>query len=135
MARIILGVIVGFFAWSLMWVGGERLLSVAWPDWFGVHQAAFEKAAYDGTAFTPDQGILVLNVVRGIIVTLLTGFLTAVIAGENRRSTPIVGVLLFAFGLIIVWMTWHIVPVWYHVLFSLMLIPMTIIGGRLKRFA
>ena len=132
MLRIILAVIAGFFAWSVMWVGSERLLCIASPDWFGVHQIAFEKATRNKEAYTPDTMILILNVVRGTLVTVITGFLTALISGENRLSTPILGVLLVAFGLVVVVMTWRIVPLWYHVLFTLMLIPMTIVGGLLR---
>ena len=135
MIRIILAVIVGFVAWSIMWVGSERVLSIASPDWFGAHQIAFEKATLNKEAYTPDTTILILNVVRGTIVTIMTGFLTALISGENRLSTLILGILLVAFGLVVVVMTWHIIPLWYHVLFTLMLIPMTIVGGRLKSFS
>jgi len=135
MIRIILAGIVGFVAWSIMWVGSERVLSIASPSWFGVHQIAFEKATLNKEAYTPDTTILVLNVVRGTIVTIIAGFLTALISRENRRSTLILGILLVAFGLVVVVMTWHIIPLWYHVLFTLMLIPMTIVGGRLKSFS
>jgi hypothetical protein len=135
MIRIILAVIVGFVAWSIMWVGSERVLSIASPHWFGANQIAFEKATLNKEAYTPDTTILVLNVVRGTIVTIITGFLAALIARENRRSTLILGILLVAFGLVVVVMTWHIIPLWYHVVFTLMLIPMTIVGGRLKSFS
>jgi len=135
MIRIILAGIVGFVAWSIMWVGSERVLSIASPSWFGAHQIAFEKATLNKEAYTPDTTILVLNVVRGTIVTIIAGFLTALISRENRRSTLILGILLVAFGLVVVVMTWHIIPLWYHVLFTLMLIPMTIVGGRLKSFS
>ena len=135
MLRMILAVIVGFLAWSIMWVGSERVLSIASPDWFGAHQIAFEKATLNKEAFTPDTTILVLNIIRGTIVTIITGFLAALISGENRRSTLILGILLVAFGLVVVVMTWQIIPLWYHVLFTLMLIPMTIVGGRLKSFS
>jgi hypothetical protein len=135
MVRIILAVIAGFFAWSIMWVGSQQVLSTAFPDWFGAHQIAFEKATFNKEVFTADSTILVLNVVRGIIVTILTGFLAAVIAGENRRSTLILGILLLIFGLVVVALTWTLIPVWYHVVFSLMLVPMTILGGKLKKAA
>ena len=135
MIRIILAVIVGFLAWSILWVGSERVLSITSPNWFGAHQIAFEKATLNKEAYTPDTMILVFNVVRGTLVTIITGFLAALIARENKRSSLILGILLVAFGLIVVVMTWHIIPLWYHVVFTLMLIPMTIVGGRLKSFS
>ena len=135
MVRIILAVIVGFLIWSILWVGSEQVLSMISPGYWGAHQVAFEKAVFNNAAFTVDTGILIWNMVRGIIITIITGFLTALIAGENKTSTLVLGVLLLLFGLYIVFVTWTMIPVWYHVLFSLMLIPLTILGGRLKSFS
>lgn len=135
MVRIIIAVIVGFSAWSIMWVGSEQVLSSVFPAWFGVHQVEFERAVFNKEAYTVDSGILIFNIFRGIVVSIITGFLTAVIAGENRTSTLILGVLLLAFGLYIVAITWSMIPIWYHALFSLMLIPMTILGGKLRSSA
>lgn len=50
MLRIGLGIIVGFFAWAIVWFGAESLLSAAWPA-FGEHQAAFQSAIENGSEF------------------------------------------------------------------------------------
>ncbi len=134
MIRIILAVIAGFLAWSILWVGSEQVLSAVFVDWFGAHQIAFEKATFNKEPFTADTTILIFNVFRGIVVSIVSGYLAALIAGENKKSTLTLGILLLAFGLFIVSMTWSIIPLWYHVVFSAMLIPMTILGGKLKRF-
>ncbi|HRJ87253.1 MAG: hypothetical protein JNK51_11725 [Blastocatellia bacterium] len=134
MIRIILAVIAGFLAWSILWVGSEQVLSAVFADWFGAHQIAFEKATFNKEPFTAETTILVFNVFRGIVVSFVSGYLAALIAGENKKSTLTLGILLLAFGLFIVSMTWSIIPLWYHVVFSAMLIPMTILGGKLKRF-
>ena len=133
MVRIILGVIVGFILWSILWVGSEKVLSAIWPEWYGAHQLAFESAVSNGGTFTADTTILLMNIVRGSIVSVISGFLAAVIARETKRSPLILGCLLVAFGLVIVVMSWSYVPVWYHVIFTFLLIPMTILGGRLKK--
>jgi len=133
MVRIILGAIAGFFAWSIVWVGSEKILSAIWPQWYGAHQVAFEAAIANGGQFTPDTTILLMNIVRGSIVSAMSGFLAAVIAGENKRSPLILGVLLVAFDLLIVVLSWRLVPLWYGIIFTALLIPMTIIGGRLKK--
>jgi hypothetical protein len=133
MVRIILGAIAGFFAWSIVWVGSEKILSAIWPQWYGAHQVAFEAAIANGGQFTPDTTILLMNIVRGSIVSAMSGFLAAVIAGENKRSPLILGVLLLAFDLLIVVLSWRLVPLWYGIIFTALLIPMTIIGGRLKK--
>ncbi len=132
MVRIILGFIAGFFAWSIVLVGSEKVLSAIWPEWYGAHQHAFEAAVANGGQFTADTTILLMNIVRGSIISVMSGFLAALIAGENKRSPVILSFLLMAFGLLIVFMSWPYVPIWYHVIFTALLIPMTIIGGKLK---
>jgi hypothetical protein len=135
MVRIILAVIVGFFVWTILWLGSEQVLSILSPDWFGAHQIAFEKASFNREAYTLDSTILVVNLFRGILITIITGYLTAIIAGENKTSTLVLGFCLLLFGLFVVFVTWSMIPIWYHALFSLMLIPLTILGGRLRSLA
>jgi hypothetical protein len=135
MGRVILGAVIGFIAWSVIWVGSEKAMSAIWPDWYGAHQVAFEKAVTEGGDFTPDTTILVLNIVRGALLAILSGFLAAVIARENKRSPLILGVLLVAFCVMIMSMAKSYVPVWYMVIFTLVFLPMTIVGGKLKKFA
>lgn len=132
MIRMILGIIAGFVAWSVVWLGSEKVLSAISPAWFGAHQTAFEAAVANGGAFTADTTFLLMKIVLGSIVSVLSGLLAAVIANENRRTPLILGILLVAFGLLIVYLSWAYVPVWYHVIFTVLLIPMTILGGRLK---
>ncbi|HEY6119240.1 MAG TPA: hypothetical protein VIV66_04725 [Pyrinomonadaceae bacterium] len=132
MVRIVLGAIIGFFAWSIVWVGSEKILSAIWPQWYGAHQIAFEAAIANGGQFTPDKTILLMNIVRGSIVSAMAGFLAALIAGENKRSPLLLGVLLLAFDLLIIVLSWRLVPIWYGVIFTALLIPMTILGGKLK---
>lgn len=133
MLRIILGVIAGFFAWMIVWVGSEKVLSAIFPEGYGVHQAAFQAAVENGTTgFTVDTTLLLVHLVQGLIVSVMSGFLAALVAGENKRAPLILGFLLVAFGLVIVVLSWPYVPVWYHIIFTAMLLPMTIIGGKLK---
>ncbi len=70
MVRIVLGVIAGFLAWMIVWVGGEKILSAIWPA-FGVHQAAFQTAIETGGRFTADSTILLVHVVLGSIVSVI----------------------------------------------------------------
>ena len=132
MARIVLGVIAGFFAWAIVWVGSEKILSAMWPEGFGVHQLAFEAAVTNGGQFTANTTLLLIHIVLGSIVSVMAGFLAAQIAGENKRAPLVLGFLLMAFGLLKVVLSWPYVPIWYHVIFTAILIPMTIMGGKLK---
>lgn len=134
MLRIILGVIAGFFSWAIMWFGGEKILSAIWPA-FGVHQAEFQAVIENGGQFTAKPTFLLVHIVLGSIVSVMSGFLAALMAGENRRAPLVLGFLLLALGLLKAVMSWPYVPIWYHVIFTAILLPMTIIGGRLKRAA
>ncbi|MFN2502432.1 MAG: hypothetical protein ABR530_10530 [Pyrinomonadaceae bacterium] len=131
MVRIILGVIAGFFAWVTAWFGGEKILSAIWPA-FGVHQTGFQAAIENGGQFTADSTILLIHIVLGSTVSVMSGFLAALIAGENKRAPLVLGFLLLAMGLLKLVMSWPYVPIWYHVIFTAILLPMTIMGGKLK---
>ena len=130
MARIVLGVIAGFFAWVIAWVGSEKILSAIWPE-FGTHQRAFQAAIENGGQFTADTRMLLTHIVLGSIVSVMSGFLAALIAGGNTRAPLAVGFLLLALGVVKVVMSWSYVPIWYQVIFTALLIPMTIMGGKL----
>ena len=132
MVRIVLGVIAGFFAWAIAWVGSEKILSAILPESFGAHQLAFEAAVANGGQFTANTTLLLMHIVLGSIVSVMSGFLAALIAGENKRAPLVLGCLLLAMGLLMVVMSWPYVPIWYHVIFTALLMPMTIMGGKLK---
>ena len=131
MARIVLGFIAGFFAWVIVWVGSEKILSAIWPEGFGAHQRAFEEAVKNGGQFTADTTLLLIQIVLGSIVSVMSGFLAALIAGENIRAPLVLGFLLLALGLLKVVLSWPYVPIWHHVIFTALLLPMTIMGGKL----
>lgn len=135
MVRMIVGAIVGFVAWSVVWVGSEQVMSAIWRDWYGVHQAAFENAVVNGGEFVPDQVILVMNVVRGSVLAVLCGWLAALISRENKRSPLLLGVLLAAFCVTIMSMSMSYIPLWYPIIFTVVLIPMASLGGRLRASA
>ena len=105
--------------------------SFIWPA-FGVHPAEFQAAIENGGQFTADSTILLIHIVLGSIVSVMSGFLAALVAGESKRAPLVLGFLLLAVGLLKMVMSWPYVPIWYHVLFTALLIPMAIIGGKLK---
>jgi len=131
MVRIVLGVIAGFFSWLIVWFGSEKILSAIWPEGFGAHQRAFEAAVKNGGPFTAATSLLLTHIVLGSIVSVMSGFLAALIAGGNPRAPLVLGFLLLALGVVKVVMSWAYVPIWYQVIFTALLIPMTIMGGKL----
>jgi hypothetical protein len=61
----------------------------------------------------------------------MSGFLAALIAGGNQRAPLVLGFLLLAVGLLKAVMSWQYVPIWYHVIFTAILLPMAMMGGKL----
>ena len=132
MFRVVLGVVAGVLAWAAFWFGGEQVLSAIWPASYGVHQRAFEEAITNGGQFTAATTLLLTHTVLGSVVSVLAGFLAALVAGDNKRAPVILAFVLLAFGLLKAAMSWPYVPLWYHVAFTALLVPMTILGGRLR---
>jgi len=130
MVRIVLGVIGGFIAWLIAWIGSEKILSAIWEG-FGAHQRAFEEAVKNGGEFTADTTMLITHIVLGSIVSVMSGSVATLIAGENTRAPLVLGFLLLAVGLLKAVMSWQYVPIWYHVIFTAILLPMAIMGGKL----
>jgi hypothetical protein len=135
MLRIILGVVVGFIAWSIVWVGSDQALISFSPAWYGAHQLGFQTAMFNQQPFTADTTILLMHIFRSVIISIMAGFIAAVVAGENRKSPLALGVVLLLFGIAVQAMAWSYLPIWYHLIFLLLLIPMTILGGKMKQTA
>ena len=135
MLRIILGVIAGFIAWSILWVGSDQLLHTFSPGWYGAHQDRVALAVANGESFNADTVIVIIGLIRSAITTIMAGFIAAVVAGENRRSTLILGIILLIVGVAVQLNLWNVYPVWFHLIFWLMLIPLTILGGKMKQSA
>lgn len=120
MLSSILSVVVGFILWSVLWVGSNAVLTALSPDWYG------EKAK------NYDASVLLISLVRSVIFSLIAGFVAALIVGENY-GTPIfiLGALLFAFGVFVQAQLWKSIPLWYHLAFLILLIPVVLPGGKL----
>ena len=131
MVRIILGVIVGFIVWSILWVGSDAVFSVISPDWSKASED-FRAAVENKTPYALSSTVLLALLVKSFIVSIISGFIAAVIARENTKSTLVLGVLLLLFGIFVQASYWNYMPLWYHIPFLVLLIPMTILGGKFR---
>ena len=132
MAKVVLGVLAGFVLWSVLWIGSDELLAQIFADWYGADRAAYFEALTKGEPFSLSPTILLISLIRGTIFTLVTGYVSVVISGESSRSPLYLGVLLLAAGLYAHSYSISSFPMWYHILFLGMLVPVSIIGGKLK---
>ena len=133
MLRIILGAVVGFIVWTCFLLGSDTVWMALSPDGYGKHQADFQAAVENKTPFTADMTVMLISIIRSAIFTLITGFIAALISKENFKSPLLLGVFLLMFGGFIHSLIWNNVPIWYHILILLPLIPLAILGGKLKK--
>lgn len=121
MVKIILGVIAGFVVWSILWVAADAVLRTI-------------STTYDESAKTMNftSTLLIVPLVLTAIVSIISGFIAAFIAKENQKSPLILGVILLIVGIFVQMGYWEQIPLWYHLTFWILLVPMTILGGKLK---
>jgi len=130
MLKIILGVIVGFIVWTVLWIGTDFGLMMALP-WYRQHQISMATAMAGMQPFSADTTVLAMSLVRSILVSLVSGFLAALIARERTKSGLILGILLLAVGVLVQVSAWSYMPVWYHVIFLALIVPVTMTGAKL----
>lgn len=132
MLRIIIGAIVGFIVWSVLWVGSDAVF-MAISASYREYMDGFQKALETKQPFETNSTILLLTLFKSFICSIISGLIAAIIAKENTKSTLLLGVLLLAFGIFIQSTLWNYLPLWYHIPFLLLLIPMTLIGGKFQK--
>ncbi len=121
MLRIFLGVTVGFVVWSILWVGVDTILRAVWTS-------------YDESvkAMNFSSSMLIVPLVLSAVVSIISGFVAALISKESSKSPLILGILLLIVGIFVQVNVWDKIPLWYNLAFWILLIPMTVLGGRLR---
>lgn len=122
MGRSILAVLAGFATWSILWVVSNMTIAGAFPD-------AFKD---DGT--TESVGLLVLLLCDSAAFSFLSGWLTGVVAKRREMSHGVaLGVALLAVGIAVQIGYWDVMPLWYHLGFLALLLPLATLGGKVRQ--
>ncbi len=132
MLRIILGVISGFVVWTIVWLGTDAVLTVISPNWYAKNITDLNTAAANGQPYQSQTVMTLMALGLSVICSFVSGFAAAFVAKENVKSTLILGILLLLVGISVSVSFWNYFPIWYHFLFSFLLIPVTILGGKVK---
>ncbi len=121
MLKIILGVAAGFIVWSILWVGIDAILRSVWTS-------------YDESvkAMTFNSSMLIVPLVLSAAVSIVSGFVAALVSKENSKATLFLGILLLIVGIFVQMSVWDRIPLWYHLTFWILLVPMTVLGGRIR---
>lgn len=121
MLRNALSIVLGYAFWTGLWLGGNALMFSAASE-----QMAAEEGIHElGTLL----GVLGLSVV----CSLCAGFVTAKVALGKTMPVTMMAFLLLVTGIMVQRMVWDLMPLWYHVFFLLLLLPMVRVGARLSK--
>jgi hypothetical protein len=120
MLNTILAIVAGFIIWSVVWLGGNQLVTRLFPG----------AVSKDGS--TTHTGLLLTLIALSLLASLAAGYGTQWIA-EDGSSNPqlILGVLLVLVGIAVQRQYWKLMPLWYHLAFLALIIPAVLYGATL----
>jgi hypothetical protein len=117
----VLAVIAGFVLWSVLWLCFNVALNK-----FGLIPAALTEPMVN-------VGPLAALLIGSFILSIVGGYVTAAIGGPPVSQTvAALGALLLLTGIYFQSKVWHLMPIWYHLAFLVLLIPMCFVGARLR---
>lgn len=116
--RTALGVIAGFVVWSVLWLCANFALRAG-----GMLPATPTEPLH---AATPVLMLLVVS----MICSIVAGYAAARVA-HVPVAAVVLGVVLLVVGIVVQAKYWALMPVWYSVAFIVLLLPMTVAGGRM----
>ena len=107
---------------GVLWSGGTQAAQAMFPEVLRPEQPI------------DDTKILLVYVAYSAALSLLAGFVTAVVGRDRSPMTAvwILAVLQLALGIGFELSYWNLMPAWYHLLFLALLIPATLGGGILR---
>lgn len=117
--RDVMAVVAGAVLWAVLWVGGSAL-------------AAPMLGVVAGQPIT-DTGVLLGYIAYSVLLSILAGYTAAAVAGHApmRPVRWLAGVQLLL-GIVFEVSAWSLTPVWYHLVFLVLLVPAVLLGGRLR---
>lgn len=121
MKSTIISVIAGYAVWTVLWLGGNALM----------FSAAGQRAAV-GEAVT-DAATLLPILLWSVVCSLAAGFAVGQLdKSRARRSAIITGSLLLLTGIGVQASVWAMMPVWYHLAFLVLIVPVVVTGCRMS---
>ena len=122
--RTVCAVIAAVFTWFFVATVLNLVLRAWWPHY---HEAE--------SAFNFTFAMKLVRLVLGAISSLGAGFVAAWIGKARMRAAMLTGVVLLALFVPGHYRIWDKFPVWYHLIFLVSLLPLTLLGAALNRRA
>jgi hypothetical protein len=121
MGRAIAAIVTAALTWTVLWLGFTSITPQLAPDIIDPEQPLLH------------TGALLTYIAYSVVINVLAGYVCAAV----KRNDPMRTVWVFAFiqlalGIGFEASYWSMTPVWYHLMFLALLIPTTVLGGRLR---
>ena len=121
MFRTVAAVVAGNFIWTALWLGLNALLRMQ-----GLLPA-------EPTQRVDAPAPLGVMLIASVVFSIAVGWITTAIAGGNTYWAAIIlAVIQLALGIFFQTQSWHLMPIWYHLPFLLLLVPATLLGAWLR---
>lgn len=122
--KSVLAVLAGFAVWTVIYLGSTQGILAAFPNRF----------ADDGS--TRDISVLLLMLLASVVASFAAGWITAAVAPKARlRHGLVLGGINLLVGIGVQSAYWSTIPVWYHLTFLGLLVPVIALGAWLSRIA
>jgi len=121
MVRSVLAVLTPSVVWGVLWVATGSALSRAMPDRFGTSGAV------------SDPMVLTCLLLTSSALSVMAGWLCATIARKAvMKHVTVLAVLQLGIGIMVQSGVGELMPLWYHATFLGLVVPMHLVGGRLR---
>jgi hypothetical protein len=119
--RSIVAVGAGFFAIQMLSLGGDSVFRAVAPAGFDAQGHAIESSTF------------LISLIYVAVFECLGGYITARLAlVKPLPHTLWLGILILALNLIYGVLTWGEAPEWYQIASVLIIVPMTLLGGKIR---
>ena len=121
MGRSILAVFAGAVLWALLWASTNAGLMAAFPE-------IIQPDEYVG-----HLGMLLTFLGVSFIYSVAAGYITALVAKSKAIQHGLaLGILQLSLGTFFEVSYWELLPVWYHLVFLVLLIPGNVAGAAMR---
>lgn len=114
MLRVFLGVVTGFIVWCAISIAGNWIILTTLDTYL-------------------KDLIFVVPLFITIVASVIAGFAAASVARENTKTPLILSATLLIVVISFQLTGWDRIELWYHLAFWVCLVPMIILGGKLKK--
>ena len=121
MVRSFASIVLAYVTWTALWFAGNGTLSAVLPGAFRA----------DGS--TDHPGLLLTILGWSVVVSLVSGYLAAIIApAKPLVHGAVLAALLLVTGIFVQLQYWNLLPLWYHICFLVLLVPSVMFGTALR---